>query len=91
MSAPASLVGQVLIRAVRGYQRRLSPLKGAPTCRFTPTCSQYALEAIEKHGALRGSWLATWRIARCQPLNKGGFDPVPEHFPRRRVPGKPNV
>ncbi|GAA4018534.1 membrane protein insertion efficiency factor YidD [Deinococcus rubellus] len=82
MSAPARL----MVRAVRGYQRHLSPLKSAPTCRFTPTCSQYAAEAIEKHGAVRGGWLALWRIARCQPLNPGGVDPVPEVFPRPRPP-----
>jgi uncharacterized protein len=98
VSAPAKL----LVRAVRGYQTHLSPLKGAPTCRFTPSCSQYALEAVEKHGALKGAWLATWRIARCQPFNKGGVDPVPEHFPKRPAseetippkriaPGKSNV
>ena len=73
MSAPARL----LIRAVRGYQRRLSPLKGAPTCRFTPTCSQYAVEALELHGAVRGSLLAAGRILRCNPLSPGGYDPVP--------------
>ena len=76
MSAPARL----LIRAVRGYQRRLSPLKSAPTCRFTPTCSQYAVEALELHGAVRGSLLAAGRILRCHPLSPGGYDPVP---PRR--------
>ncbi|WP_164473480.1 membrane protein insertion efficiency factor YidD [Deinococcus psychrotolerans] len=77
---------KLMLGAVRGYQRHLSPLKGAPTCRFTPTCSQYAAQAIEKHGALRGAWLATWRIARCQPFNAGGFDPVPEVFPKPRSP-----
>ncbi|GGQ96874.1 membrane protein insertion efficiency factor YidD [Deinococcus ruber] len=76
MSAPARL----LIRAVRVYQRRLSPLKSAPTCRFTPTCSQYAAEALELHGAVRGSLLAAGRILRCNPLSPGGYDPVP---PRR--------
>ena len=82
MSAPAKL----MLRAVRGYQRHLSPLKSVPTCRFTPTCSQYAAEAIEKHGAVRGGWLALWRIARCQPLSPGGVDPVPEQFPHHRWP-----
>ncbi|AWN22539.1 membrane protein insertion efficiency factor YidD [Deinococcus irradiatisoli] len=77
---------QLLVKAVRVYQRRLSPLKAAPTCRFTPTCSQYAVEAIEKHGALKGGWLALWRVARCQPFNPGGFDPVPDAFPSAASP-----
>lgn len=75
-----SLASRGLLRLVRGYQRHLSPRKPAPTCRFTPTCSQYAVEAIERHGALRGGWLAAWRVARCNPLVPGGFDPVPGRF-----------
>ena len=78
MSAPARL----MVKAVRGYQRTLSPLKAAPTCRFTPTCSEYAAQAILKHGAIKGGWLSLWRIARCQPFNAGGVDPVPEMFPK---------
>ncbi|MHA0037283.1 membrane protein insertion efficiency factor YidD [Deinococcus sp. PESE-13] len=73
-----------LVRAVRWYQRVLSPRKPAPTCRFSPTCSEYAAQALEKHGTLRGSWLALWRVLRCNPLVPGGLDPVPEHFPARR-------
>ncbi|HEY7637952.1 MAG TPA: membrane protein insertion efficiency factor YidD [Gemmatimonadales bacterium] len=61
---------------IRGYQRLLSPLL-PPSCRFYPSCSQYALEAINRHGALKGSWLAACRLARCHPFNAGGFDPVP--------------
>ncbi|MFC4427756.1 membrane protein insertion efficiency factor YidD [Deinococcus navajonensis] len=79
-----SLAARGLVRAIRGYQRRLSPRKPAPTCRFSPTCSQYAVEAIERHGALRGGWLAAWRVLRCNPLVPGGFDPVPERFPQGR-------
>ena len=75
-----------LVRAVRVYQRRLSPLKPSPTCRFSPSCSEYAALAIERFGAVRGGWLAAWRVARCNPLVPGGFDPVPEHFPRRSTP-----
>ena len=61
---------------IRFYQRNISPLK-QPCCRFIPTCSQYALEAVEKYGALKGSWLALRRLLRCHPLCKGGYDPVP--------------
>jgi putative membrane protein insertion efficiency factor len=61
---------------LRVYQRWISPLK-PPMCRFAPTCSQYAVEAIELHGILRGSWYSLGRILRCHPLCKGGFDPVP--------------
>jgi len=61
---------------IRFYRRHISPLK-RPCCRFIPTCSQYALEAIEKYGALKGSWLALRRLLRCHPLCKGGYDPVP--------------
>jgi putative membrane protein insertion efficiency factor len=66
----------LLIAPIRAYQKVLSPLLG-PRCRFHPSCSSYAIEAIETHGAARGSWLAARRIARCHPLNEGGIDPVP--------------
>lgn len=67
----------LLILIIRGYQLFLSPLLGS-NCRFYPTCSHYAREAIDKHGALRGSWLAIRRIGRCNPWHEGGVDPVPE-------------
>ena len=66
----------VLVLLVRGYQLLISPLLG-PRCRFYPTCSQYAKEAIEKYGALKGGRLAVWRILRCNPFTRGGYDPVP--------------
>ena len=67
----------VLILFVRAYQMLLSPLL-PPACRYHPTCSHYAIAALEKHGALRGGWLAMKRIARCHPFRAGGFDPVPD-------------
>ena len=68
---------RILIGLVRIYQKYLSPLKGYSTCIYFPTCSQYAVEAIEKYGALKGGLLAVWRILRCNPFAKGGYDPVP--------------
>ena len=65
-----------MIAAIRFYRKGISPLK-PPVCRFTPTCSAYGLEAIEKYGAARGSWLLAKRLARCQPFSRGGYDPVP--------------
>jgi hypothetical protein len=67
---------RLLAALIRGYQLVLSPLL-PPSCRFTPSCSQYALEAITRHGAVRGTWLAARRLARCHPFHPGGFDPVP--------------
>jgi putative membrane protein insertion efficiency factor len=61
---------------IRGYQLVLSPLL-PPSCRFYPSCSQYALEAVNRHGAMKGTWLAARRLARCHPFNPGGYDPVP--------------
>jgi len=68
---------RILIALVRFYRKNISPYKGGTTCRFVPTCSQYALEALEKYGALKGSLLAIRRILRCHPMSKGGYDPVP--------------
>ena len=66
----------LLIWLIRGYRLLISPLF-PPSCRFQPTCSQYAIQAIERFGALKGSWLATKRILRCHPFHPGGYDPVP--------------
>ena len=66
----------VLKILIRGYQLAISPLLG-PRCRFYPSCSHYAIEAIDSHGAVRGTWLTFRRIARCHPFHEGGFDPVP--------------
>ncbi len=67
---------RLLIGLVRGYARYISPFT-APSCRFFPSCSEYAEEAIRRHGALRGGWLALRRILRCHPFCPGGYDPVP--------------
>ena len=67
---------KLLIALVRFYRRAISPLFPG-CCRYIPTCSQYALEALEKYGALKGSWLALRRFLRCHPFHKGGYDPVP--------------
>ena len=66
---------KLLLKLIRFYRKRISPLK-KPCCRFYPTCSQYALEAIEKYGAVKGSYLAMKRILKCNPFFKGGYDPL---------------
>lgn len=68
---------KLLIILIKGYRKYLSPLKRGHHCIYYPTCSQYAIEALEKYGALKGSLLAVRRILRCHPFHKGGFDPVP--------------
>ena len=64
---------------IRGYQRLISPAMGR-NCRFSPSCSTYAAEAITRYGVVRGTWLALRRLGRCQPLTEGGYDPVPERI-----------
>jgi len=70
------MIKDFLMGLIRGYRNFISPLF-PPSCRFQPTCSQYALEAVERFGPLKGSWLATSRILRCHPFHRGGYDPVP--------------
>ncbi len=72
----AELPRRLVMLPIRGYQRFISPML-PPSCRFTPSCSQYALEAVAKYGALKGGWLAARRLARCHPFNPGGYDPIP--------------
>jgi hypothetical protein len=71
-----ALPRRLLAGLIRGYQIVVSPLL-PPSCRFHPSCSQYALEAVTRHGALKGGWLAARRLARCHPFHPGGYDPVP--------------
>lgn len=70
-------VNRGLVGSVKIYRRYISPLKMTPSCRFIPTCSEYAVEALQKYGPVKGSVLATKRILRCNHFNKGGYDPVP--------------
>ena len=70
---------KIMTGIVKFYQRKLSGLK-RPCCKYIPTCSNYALEAYEKHGFIKGTILSVYRILRCNPLSKGGYDPVPEKF-----------
>jgi len=74
----------VLQAVLRGYQRWISPSL-PPTCRYTPTCSQYAIEALEQGGLIVGMALAAWRVLRCHPFVKGGYDPVPVASTESRV------
>lgn len=71
------IIKKVLIFLIRTYQTTISPRFSHGSCRFVPTCSQYAIEAIELHGVFKGTLMAIWRILRCNPFSKGGFDPVP--------------
>jgi putative membrane protein insertion efficiency factor len=73
---PASLARVPIVALIRVWRWLVSPLLG-PACRFEPSCSRYAEAAVERHGALRGSWLALRRLGRCHPLGGSGFDPVP--------------
>jgi len=75
----------ILVGALRVYKRLVSPIL-PPACRFWPTCSEYAAEAVDLHGVWRGGWLAMRRVARCHPFHRGGVDPVPSRFPTGHRP-----
>jgi len=79
---PLSFAARVLVVLLAGYRGFVSPLLGQ-RCRFYPSCSAYALEAVQVHGALRGSWLAVRRLSRCHPFHPGGLDPVPRREPEQ--------
>ena len=81
------MLARGMVAVIRLYQRCVSPFF-PPACRFVPTCSEYAAEAIGKRGLLGGSWLAVRRLARCQPFGQGGFDPVPDTPSKMLGPGK---
>lgn len=84
-------IGKKIVQApIRFYRTFISPLK-PPTCRFYPSCSQYALQAIDEYGALRGSWMAIRRISRCHPFHRGGFDPVPPNPNKNRPSVQPDT
>lgn len=68
---------KIFIGLIKFYRKYISGLKTVPTCKYIPTCSEYGLQAIEKYGALKGGLLTIWRILRCNPFSKGGYDPVP--------------
>lgn len=71
------LIKKAMVFLIKTYQLTLSPRFSHGACRYTPTCSQYAIEALQTHGVIKGSALAAWRIMRCNPFCKGGYDPVP--------------
>ncbi len=70
---------------LRQYQKYVSPHKRAPSCRFSPTCSQYAIEALSEWGLIIGTLLSVWRVLRCNPFSKGGYDPVPKRRGRHKI------
>lgn len=71
------MIKRIFIFLIKLYRKFISPLKVRPSCIYTPTCSLYALQAIEKYGAIKGTYLAIRRVLRCHPFAKGGYDPVP--------------
>ena len=81
-SERVSAAARALMVPIAGYRRFISPFI-APRCRFAPSCSEYALEALRVHGAVRGLWLTVSRLARCHPFHPGGYDPVPDAFTSR--------
>ncbi|MCI8386787.1 MAG: membrane protein insertion efficiency factor YidD [Acutalibacter sp.] len=74
---------KILLGLIRFYRRHISP-RTLPSCKYIPTCSEYGLEAIERFGALRGGAMTVWRILRCNPWSRGGYDPVPERKTKSR-------
>ena len=81
------MIRRALLALLRGYKKYLSPALGN-NCRFLPTCSEYAMQAIEVHGVLKGGLLSLWRVLRCNPLGRYGYDPVPEKKEKRKKKNK---
>ncbi len=81
---------KIIIALIRFYRKHISPLK-KPCCRFTPTCSQYAIQAVERHGAFLGSLMSVARIIRCNPYCRGGYDPVPDYFTLKSMVGRVEI
>ena len=79
-----------IIIIIEFYQKYISPMKSTK-CPYYPSCSAYGLEAVKKHGALKGSMLAAWRICRCNPLSKGGYDPVPDDIIKKKIFKRSNI
>lgn len=82
--SPVKLIREAFLAPVKLYRKYLSPLKPTPTCRFTPSCSQYAIDAVREWGIVLGTVLTLFRIVRCNPFSKGGEDPVPHNPFKRR-------
>ena len=81
---------KLLIHMIKLYQRYISPMKSTK-CPYYPSCSAYGLEAVEKYGAVKGGMMAAWRICRCNPLSKGGYDPVPDDNKNKKILKRSNV
>lgn len=82
--SPVKLLREAFLAPVKLYRKYISPLKPTPTCRFTPSCSQYAIDAVREWGIVVGTVLAIFRLIRCNPFSKGGEDPVPKNPFKRR-------
>lgn len=82
--SPVKLIREAFLLPVKAYRKYLSPLKPTPTCRFTPSCSQYAIDAVREWGIVLGTVLTLFRLVRCNPFSKGGDDPVPKNPFKRR-------
>ena len=82
--SPVKLIREAFLAPVKLYRKYLSPLKPTPTCRFTPSCSQYAIDAVREWGIVAGTVLTLFRIVRCNPFSKGGDDPVPKNPFKKR-------
>lgn len=80
---------RMVISVIQTYRHMVSPLR-LPTCRFMPTCSQYAVEALSEFGLVRGGWLAIVRLVKCGPWHRGGWDPIPDHHPQQQGPSPEN-